>query len=203
MLPAGSAKTSGAPQYFSIPKTSSSTNFQPGVIQYTGNKTDVAIEGSGFFEIQLPNGKPALTRDGEFQINSQGYLVTKEGYNVMGDAGAIKLDPRDTNQVSISNDGTVSQGSTKKAKLKIDNFANPQLLTQLSGSYFVAEGKGIQPVDAKATLRQGYLEGSNTSTVREMANMLTAMRTFEANEKIVQMQDDRLGKAIAELGNPN
>ena len=79
LLPAGSAKTSGAPQYFSIPKTSSSTNFQPGVIQYTGNKTDVAIEGSGFFEIQLPNGKPALTRDGEFQINSQGYLVTKEG----------------------------------------------------------------------------------------------------------------------------
>src|SRR5208283_1961840 len=66
------------PQYFSVPKTSTSTNFTPGELKYTGANTDLAIEGNGFLEVQLPNGTTALTRDGEFELNSHGQLVTKE-----------------------------------------------------------------------------------------------------------------------------
>ncbi len=200
LMPAGSAK--GGAQFFVIPKTAAVTSFQPGEIQPTGNKTDAALEGKGFFSIQLPNGKTALTRDGEFQVNSTGQLVTKEGYTVLGDGGAIKVDAKSPAPFSISTNGTVSQGSEVKGKLKLVDYADPKLLTPLSGSYFTAEGTSAKEQPAAATVRQGYLEGSNTSTVREMSNLLTAMRTFEANQKIIQMQDERLGKAISELGNP-
>src|SRR5208283_498221 len=80
-----------AAQFFSVPRTSTSTNFGAGEFKYTGNGTDVAIEGKGFFGVQLPNGATALTRDGEFQINSQGQLVTKESYPVLGMGCPIQL----------------------------------------------------------------------------------------------------------------
>ena len=83
LLPATSGATKNSPQFFVIPKTSTSTSFKTGDIQFTGNKTDVAIEGQGFFKVQLPNGNIALTRDGEFAVNSSGKLVTKEGYTVL------------------------------------------------------------------------------------------------------------------------
>lgn len=203
LMPAGTSKTPANPQFFVIPKSSTSVNFQPGDIQFTGNKTDVAIEGKGFFKIQLPNGSTAYTRDGEFQVDSTGILVSKEGYPVLGDGSStIKIDSKDANPVSISASGDVSQGATIRGKLKLVDFSNPERLTALSGSYFSADGSGVQETTSKGTLRQGYLEGSNTSTVREMAHLLSAMRSFESNQKIIQMQDERLGKVISELGSP-
>ncbi len=77
-----------------------------------------------------------------------------------------------------------------------------KLVRWLSGGYVSASSQGAQMQPASATLRQGYLEGSNISVVGEMANMMTAMRTFEANQKVIQMHDDRLGRAITDLGNP-
>jgi flagellar basal body rod protein FlgG len=202
LLPTSSLN-SKSPQYFSIPKATTSTSFQPGDIQYTGDKSNVAIEGKGFFQVQLPNGKTGLTRDGEFQVNAQGQLVTKEGYPVMGDGGAVQLDPHNPGSLSISANGDISQGAEIKGKLKVIDYEKPELLTQISGAYFVANNTALQTQSTNATLRQGYLEGANTSVVREMANMMTAMRGFEANQHIIQIQDDRLGKTIADLGNPN
>jgi flagellar basal-body rod protein FlgF len=199
LMPAASSASS---QYFSMPQVSTSTNFQTGEMRYTGDKTDLAIEGKGFFQVKMPNGKTAYTRDGEFQITSQGDIVTKEGYTVLGSGGPIKVDLSNSAPVSISDSGSVSQGADEKGQLKVVDFAKPDQLTQISGSYFMANTPGLLPQDAKATLRQGYLEGSNTSVVSEMANMMTSMRTFEANQHIIQIQDDRLGKVISELGNP-
>jgi flagellar basal-body rod protein FlgG len=193
------------PQYFSLPTTSSSTNFNPGELKYTGNGSDVAIEGKGFFEVQLPNGATALTRDGEFQINSRGQLVTKESYPVLGViapgvTGPIQLGRDHSGPLSISSTGNVSQGSELRGLLKITDVAKPQLLTQITGSYFTAQNPkaGLQP--STANLREGYLESSNTSTLSEMASMMTAMRGFESNQKVIQIQDDRLNKTITELG---
>jgi flagellar basal body rod protein FlgG len=190
------------PQHFSISKTSTSTNFNPGEMKYTENGSDVAIEGNGFFEVRLPNGKTGLTRDGEFQINSHGQLVTKESYPALGVDGPIQLSPDHSAPLSISPTGIVSQGSETRGQLKVTDVDRPQKLTNLSGGYFMAQDPKIVTKPSTANLREGYLESSNTSTLMEMASMMTASRGFEANSHVIQIQDDRLNRTISELGNP-
>jgi flagellar basal body rod protein FlgG len=202
LLPASGLNSSNLPQYFLLPKASSSTSFQPGDIVPTGIKNDVAIDGKGFFSVKLPNGATAFTRDGEFQVTSKGQLVTKEGYPVEGENGPITLDLSNPAPMSVSAAGNVSQGAEPKGKLKVTEFENPEALTQISGAYFLGNTPGLLKQTSTSTLRQGCLEGSNTSVVGEMANMMTAMRSFEANQHIIQMQDERMGKTIADLGNP-
>jgi flagellar basal body rod protein FlgG len=200
LLPAGGSSSANSSQFFMLPKATTTTSFQTGDMQYTGDNHDVAIEGKGFFQVQMPDGKTAITRDGEFQVNSQGQLVTKEGYNVLAENGTVQLDPHNSAPLSISANGDINQGTEAKGKLKLTDYDKPELLTQISGAYFLANDSKLQPKPATGTLRQQYLEGANTSAVGEMANMITAMRSFEANQHVIQIQDDRLGKAISELG---
>ena len=200
LMPANGAR--GAAQFFSVPQTSVSTNFSPGELRNTGNGNDVAIEGKGFFEVQLPNGQTGLTRDGEFQVNSKGQLVTKESFPVLGVAGPIQLSPDLSGPLSITSAGIVNQGSETRGQLKVVDVSKPQLLTKISGAYFVALNPKAGLGPTKASLREGYLEGSNASTLNEMASMMTASRGFEANQKVIQIQDDRMNRTISELGNP-
>jgi len=193
---------SGSSQYFSIPQTSVSTSFKTGELNFTGDDKNVAIEGKGFFKVQLPNGSTAVTRDGEFQVNSHSQLVTKEGYLVMGDGGPIQLDIQNHGPLSISSAGDVSQGAVVKGKLSLTDYANPELLTETNGVYFLDNNPALVTKPATGALRDGYVEGSNASSLGEMANMMTSMRGFEANQKVIQIQDDRLGKVINDLGNP-
>jgi flagellar basal body rod protein FlgG len=190
------------PQYFSIPKATTSTNFTPGELKYTGDTTDVAIEGKGFFEVRLPNGTTALTRDGEFELNSKGQLVTKESFPVLGNDGPIQLRQDISGPLSVSSTGEVSQGSELRGKLKLTDVNDPNLLTQIGGGKFLAQNPGLVLKPGAGTLHEGYLEGANTSSMREMASMMTAMRGFEANQKVIQIQDDRINRTIADLGNP-
>ena len=186
-----------------LPRAQIATNFQTGEIRATGTKTDVAIDGSGFFEVQLANGANAYTRDGEFQINANGQLVTKAGYAVLGEGGPIQLDRNNPAPLSISANGQVSQGTEVKGKLKVVGIDNPNLLTQISGGYFLADNPNLQTTTiAQPSVRQGYLEAANTSSVLEMASLIRSMRSFEANQRIIQMQDDRMGRAITDLGSP-
>ena len=186
-----------------LPKALTNTSFQTGEIRHTGVNTDVAIDGPGFFEVQLANGSTAYTRDGEFQVSAQGQLVTKQGYAVLGQNGPIQLDRTNRTPVSISATGDISQGSEVKAKLKIVTVDHPNMLTQISGGYFLAENPNVQAnTAAQPSLRQGFLESSNTSSMIEMANLIRSMRSFEANQRVIQMQDDRMGQAITDLGSP-
>jgi flagellar basal-body rod protein FlgF len=194
--------SSGAPQFFSIPQTSVSTSFKSGEMNFTGDNHNAAIEGAGFFQVKLAHGTLAVTRDGEFRPNAHNQLATKEGYAVMGQNGPIQLDPNNHEPLSISATGDVSQGSEVKGKLSLTDFENPELLTQTNGVYFLPNNPGLKTKPATGALRNGYVEGANTNALGEMANMMTAMRGFEANQKIIQIQDDRLGKVISELGNP-
>ncbi len=198
-----SVNSSGSPQFFSVPKASVSTSFQSGEMDYTGDDKNAAIEGKGFFQVQLANGVTAVTRDGEFQVNSHGQLVTKEGYTVMGGSGPIQLDAHNRDPLSISSTGEVCQGSVVKGKLSLTDFENPELLTQTNGVYFLATNPGLREKPATGSLRDGFVEGANTTALGEMANMMTAQRGFEANQKVIQIQDERLGKVINDLGNPS
>lgn len=184
-----------------VPQGQTTTNFQPGQVKYTGNKSDVAIDGKGFFSVQLSNGQTGYTRNGEFQINSHGQLVTNEGYPVQGAQGPITVNLQDSSPIQISPTGQVSQGASIKGTLQLTDFDNPSLLTQVSGAYFTAQNANIHASPSTtSSVRQGYLETSNTSTVSEMSNLIGAMRGFEANQHVIQLQDDRLGKTISELG---
>jgi flagellar basal body rod protein FlgG len=186
------------------PNARAGINFQPGDLKYTGAPTDVAIEGRGFFSFQMPDGRTGYTRDGEFKVDSQGRLVTKQGHPVLSDGGPIQLDTRNPAPVAIAANGEISQGADRKGRLRIVDFADPGRLTPLSGANFVATAPGLepQPVDTPA-IRQGFLEASNASSVTEMVKLIGATRSFEANQRIVQLQDERMGRAISELGNPN
>lgn len=189
---------------FTLPRATGVTNFSQGEIRKTDVSTDVAIEGKGFFQVQLPNGTTAFTRDGEFHLNSSGQLTTKQGFPVIGDAGPIQLDTNLGGTLSISDTGEISQGEEVRGKLKIVDFPQPNLLTQISGGYFTTNDPNVQPAEAlQASLRQGYLEGANVSTVTEMASLIGVMRGFEANQRMMQIHNDRMGRAITELGNPS
>lgn len=171
-------------------------------MEFVGDKFDVAIQGNAFIEVRLPNGKTALTRDGEFHLNAKGQIVTREGYPVMSAEGPIQLDLSNGAQVNISPDGDVSQGENTVGKIKMDEFDHPNLLTQLGGGYYVPNNAKLHKIPTTSTLREGYLEESNTSVVKEMADMITAQRGFEANSRLIQIQDDRMGKVITDLGTP-
>lgn len=187
---------------FSLPLGSAFTNFQPGELKSTNVPTDLAIEGAGFFEVQLPNGSPAYTRDGELSMSPQGGLVTKQGYAVMGDAGPLTLDTSVSAPISIAADGTVTQGNEVRGKLKLVGFPDPSMLTAVGQGCYQATRPGLLPEASTATVRQGFLEAANTTPVMEMTNLISALRMYEANQKVIQAQDERMGRLISELGNP-
>lgn len=178
--------------------------FSQGDLTSTGNQFDVAIEGEGFFEVLLPDGTSAYTRSGNFQLSSEGDLVTPNGYTLNP---AINI-PADALSVTVAQDGTVSvtqPGSatpTEVGQLTGVNFSNPSGLrsegqnlykeTQSSG----APTTGLFSENGFGRLNQGFIESSNVSIVEEVVNMITGQRAYEASSKGVQTADEMLNQAI-------
>ncbi len=196
----GSDAATGTQTPYSLPQGNLATSFAQGEMRSTNVDTDVAIEGPGFFQVQMPNGDMAYTRDGEFHMNAQGQLVTKQGYAVMGDSGPLQLNPRGKGTLSISADGSVSQGSESHGKLKAVDFKDPQLLSHLGGSYFQAPDPQARMSNLTGSVfKQRVLESANTTPATEMVNMMSALRSYEANQKLIQIQDEHMGMSIRDL----
>jgi flagellar basal body rod protein FlgG len=190
------------PASFLIPVANTSTSFQQGELRPSGQSTDFAIDGPGFFEIQLPNGDKAYTRDGEFQLNAKGQLTTKQGCPVLGNSGPIQFDPNNASPLTVSATGQITQAGESKGQLRLVTFANPNSLTATADGCLIPNQPGATPtpVDSKTTsVHQGFLEAPNTSPTVEMGSLINAMRIFEANQKVLQTQDDRMGRAITDL----
>lgn len=170
------------------------TNFSEGNIEKTDGKLDFAIDGSGFFTVSTPNGI-RYTRDGSFTLNSNGYLVTKDGYYVMGQNGPIQLNNGD---ISVDDFGNISLNGQTVNKLNIVDFSNYSTLRKEGNNLFFTIGG--QAIPASGAVKQGYLEGSNVNPVDEMVTMISAMRTYEANQKTVSAFDETLDKAVNEVG---
>jgi flagellar basal-body rod protein FlgF len=186
---------------FFIPVARTSTSFQQGEIRPGGEPTDFALDGPGFFEVQLPNGDKGYTRDGQFQLNAKGQLTTKQGYAVLSDSGPIQFDPNNTAPLTVSATGQITQGGIQKGRMQLVDFDNPNLLTTTSGGYLIARQPGTtpKPAGAQTAVHQGFLEAPNSSPTADMSSLINAMRIFEANQKVLQTQDDRMGRAIADL----
>ena len=177
-------------------------NFSQGTLAQTSGQFDVAIEGPGFFQVQLPDGTTGYTRDGAFQLNANGQLVTNAGYTVQP---GITI-PAAARSVTVAKDGTVSvtlQGQPQPqsvGQLQIATFVNPGGLDPLGGNLF-AESASSGTANAAApgssghgSLRQGFVEGSNVNVVEELVSMIATQRAYEMNSKSIQTSDQMLQK---------
>lgn len=178
--------------------------FAQGDLTSTGGQLDVAIEGDGFFQVQRPDGSTAYSRAGSFQLDSNGQLVTPDGYLV--DPG-ITI-PSNALAISIGQDGTVSVRTpdsttpSELGKLTAVRFANNAGLRALGRNLFeetVSSGTpttGEFGTNGVGRLSQGFLETSNVSVVEQVVNMITAQRAYEASSKGIQTADEMLNQAI-------
>lgn len=175
------------------------TNYTQGSLSNTGNSTDVAISNDNyaFFTVQDKEGNEFYTRDGNFTIDKDRYLVTTDGYKVMGEDGYINLAD---NNFSISVYGDISNDTGESlGRLKITVFENPETLEKVGSNLMSADTDSVERAFT-GELNQGYLEMSNVNTVNEMVNMISVSRAYEANQKVLQAQDEMLGKAVSDVG---
>jgi flagellar basal body rod protein FlgG len=190
----------GDGQPATFPVASSSINFLPGETKPTGRKLDVALQGEGFFQVQLPDGTTAYTRTGEFQLRSDRSVVTGQGAKVLLASGSPLQLNSGKGELMIKPDGTVSQGTTTLGKLSIQTFANTAQLVPLAAGLFTAPA-GVDPTPvAEPAVIQGSLESSNLTSLHEMVDLVTISRAYEANQKVITSNDDLLDKTIQAFG---
>jgi flagellar basal-body rod protein FlgF len=167
--------------------------FQPGPYQRTGNPLECAIQGDGFFVLDGPNG-PVYTRNGQFQINANGTLVSASGYPISGVGGSLTIPPNAANIV-IAQDGTVMADSTTVGQLNLASFADPSQLVRAGTTLFQAPA-GVAAQAFTGSIRQGYREGSNVQVVQEMVQMIAGMRQYEAAGKAMRSLSDAMQQRI-------
>jgi len=174
--------------------------FTQGNLQQTGNSKDVAIQGQGFFQVLRPDGSTAYTRDGSFQTDFQGQLVTSSGYFIQP---AIAIPPN-SQSITIGRDGTVSVTTPESTvpvqvgTVQIATFINPAGLQSVGENLYIETASSGTPnttnpgADGAGVLNQGYVETSNVNVVEELVNMIQTQRAYEINSKSVQTSDQML-----------
>lgn len=174
--------------------------FTQGDFLNTGNALDLVVEGKGFFQVQLPSGEINYTRDGSFRIDSEGQLVTADGFLVQP---AITI-PADAREITVGVDGTVSvlQGAdttaTSVGQIELADFSNQAGLLAVGKNLFAeteASGApitGVAGEEGLGSINSGFLEGSNVELVEEMVNLIVAQRAFEANSNSIRTSDEML-----------
>lgn len=173
-----------------------------GALNQTGNPMDLAIEGNGFFQVRRPDGEIAYTRNGNFQLDPDGRVVTADGFQV---EPAIMV-PQGATGVTVAPDGTVSAtlaGSTEAqeiGRLELATFMNSGGLESMGRNLYRATAATGQPIVAQpgqqgiGTLAQGMLEGSNVEVVTEMIDLIQSQRAYEINHRVIQASDEMLQK---------
>ncbi|MBA4783004.1 MAG: flagellar basal-body rod protein FlgG [Rhizobiales bacterium] len=174
-----------------------------GSLEQTQQPLNAAIRGDGYFEIELPDGRTAYTRDGSFERNQNGEIVTLDGYQV---AGGITI-PQNARSITISNDGEVEvvtgndQTPTNVGQIELINFVNPGGLEAIGDNLFLetaasgAPQTGTAGEDGLGTILQGFLEGSNVEAVAEISDLISAQRAYELNSRVISAADEMMQSA--------
>jgi flagellar basal-body rod protein FlgG len=180
-----------------------SKQFTPGDFSNTGNALDIAIEGDGFFQIQMPDGSTAYSRAGAFKMDSNGRVVTSDGFPMLPEI----VIPANSTKITIGSDGTVSavqSGPTTAStvgNIQLANFTNPSGLSSIGKNLYQqtdASGNattGTPGQTGLGTISQGFLEMSNVNLAEEMVNMIIGQRAYEANSKAITTSDEMLQNA--------
>ena len=179
-----------------------SRDYTQGSLHETGNDTDFALDGPGFFKVQTPQGI-RYTRNGTFQLNGQWQLVTKEGYLVLGKNGPITLNANDQN-FYMDQEGGVHMDKSLGDQVMIVNFPHPQGLRQDGQCFYVPtpEAGHETEVTNGTKLREGEIEESNCDTTSQMVQLMNIQRSFEAYMKIIDTFAAKDRKVIQEVGTP-
>jgi flagellar basal-body rod protein FlgG len=176
--------------------------FTQGNLQQTGNSLDVAVNGQGFFQVLMPDGTTAYTRDGSFQVSAQGQLVTSSGFQVQP---SITI-PANTLTITIGQDGVISATKAGTAtpsqigSLHLANFVNPAGLQSMGQNLYLETAASGTPstntpgTNGLGTISQGYVETSNVNVVEELVNMIQTQRAYELNSKAISTSDQMLQK---------
>jgi flagellar basal-body rod protein FlgG len=171
-----------------------------GSMQTTGNSLDLALDGDGYFQVQLPGGTLGYTRAGNFSRSPEGLIVTSEGYQVMP---GITV-PEGATAITIGTDGTVSAtipgqaAASDLGQIQVAAFPNTEGLLQGGDNYLTetaasgAANLGVAGVDGRGGVRQGMLEASNVNVVQELVDMIETQRAYEVNSKMISATDDML-----------
>ena len=178
------------------------TDYSQGSFKETGNTYDLALAGNGFFTISYTDKKgntsEKYTRDGEFTMDSEGYLRTLEGDYVQGEGGNIMI-PVETSEVSIRDNGDIYADGEYVDSLRIVDFEDYNIIEKFGENlYNVVDG--ATETESTAAVKQGYLEMSNINVVKEMVEMITISRAYESNQKLIQTEDDMLDKSVNQVG---
>lgn len=194
---AGDTAGAGSDHYsLSIGRLGAHVNhFESGELRQTGGTFDLALDGEGFFRVETPNGE-RLTRAGNFLTNQDGIVVTHSGNAVLDEAGGQIQIPQDVNIVAIGRDGTISADGVELGRFGVVT-ALPQDLSREGDNLWVAN-QGSIPVEAPQIV-QGFLEGSNVEPVAEIARMIEVQRHYDAGQKIMDMEDERVKSVISTL----
>jgi len=173
------------------------TNFEEGAIEKTGNSLDVAIAGEGFFVVQTDKGD-RYTRNGRFKLDEAGQMVTQTGNPVLSSGGQpFFLSPEDKD-INISRDGTVSTNNGDLGRLRLVTFNNLQLLKRSAKGLYSSEEPAKDVTNV--ALAQGMLEGSNVQPIFEMAKMISIQRTYDGVRTFLDREDERMRKMVSEMG---
>lgn len=166
----------------------------PGALQSTERPTDLAITSEAYFVVQTPNGE-RFTRNGQFQLNALGILQTSDGYPVLGQGGVIGPLSKD---FTVDSFGVIRDNGEYVDQLRLVQ-ADPNDLVREGQSLFNAQGP-VEEYNGDGGIRQGFIESSNVDLTGQMVKMITVMRAYEANQKVIQTQDATLEKAVNEIG---
>jgi len=169
---------------FGARATSTFTDFRPGLMSFTGNKLDVALDGEGFFVVRGPDG-PVYTRDGAFVRDQDGQVTTRGGRPILGTDNTPLTIPGTAGDVRIGPDGTIRADGAVVGQFRLVNFADPRQLVRAGTTGFAAPA-GTEPSDSAASVRQGYREGANVEVATEMVNMIRGSRYFEAAQRALR-----------------
>lgn len=190
----------GLPTRTFVVDSTAGIDFTPGVMEPTGRELDVAVDGKGWIAVKLPDGSEAYTRNGSFQVATNGILQTRSGLNVVGDSGPISIPPN--TEVSVSKDGTISTvptgpvvtAVTTVGRIKLVNPPENKLSRGDDGLFHVTDGSPVT-ADPNVALVHGHLEGSNVNSVEIMVNMITLARNFDTQMKMLQSADNNAKEA--------
>lgn len=178
-------------------------DFSQGPLQPSASPYHLAIDGSSFFEVKEADGSTSYTRNGAFDLSPQGKLLTSDGAEVLGKGGAsVTIDTKDGGTVSIGPDGTIMVGSEIKGSIGLVHFADPgtSLHAGAYGRFSALKTDVKEGAAPNDQLFQGKLEQSNGNPVSQMANMIQAVRLYEANQKTIQAADTSQNQLITTLG---
>ena len=181
------------------------TDYSQGSLLETGQTFDLAIEGKGFFQVSCNDGNgntvTRYTRNGNFTMTNDGYVVDSEGNNLLGTNGVVRV-PTDAKSISIDTDGSVFADNQMVNRVALTDIEDYDFLEHLGDVMYVPV-QGATQIPTNAIINQGYTEQSNVNTVSQMVDLIATTRAYEGGQKMIQTVDNMLDKAVNSVGAVN